>query len=342
MSHITLAAFTAAGELLVYFIIGGILPFAAKGEKKSLFETVTAGWIITTAVMEVTAVICMRANLSLYEFSRCAVITLSVLMALSMVINFQSIFRGTAVVSGGMSFFFSVFAVIVVMIGSVALVLILPAAGDPGGIIAQMSADIRSDSMHVMIPGSMAVRTSFSTKDLLVRYHAFDTLVAELTGLHPMIVMRVVRAPVVAVLSGMIIYRIFYRLFDGRHGESGAAAVLAIVAGAAFRTAYTPSGLLYAEGWTGNASLACVLLPAVILIGIVILKQEQNRRTGILLFLSGIAAVSLSPSALMLWPAAAVSVMVPVSIFGKKWKGLIALMLSLAAPSAAMLMYVYR
>ena len=339
MSHITAAAITIVCELLMYFIVGGILPFAARDEKKSFFETVIAGWIITTAVFGIASVIAARFNVGLTTFSYVMTCVMSVLMAASLVINFRSIFRGTSVASGGVHFFFTVFFVIAISCGSAVLTILLPAAPDPGQIIAQMTADLSSDTIGVMIPGTGIARTVFTAPELLVRYSVFDTVVCKLNGLHPMIQMRVVRTAVTALLFGMIAYRIFMRIFNRHVAKASAAAFLAIFAGIGFRTAFTPSGLLYSQGWTGNSQLANVLLPSLILIAAALNVENSGLRPALLLIASGIAAVSLTPISLMVWPAAAAALVIPAVIIGKHLKYLAALVLSLVVPVAAVLLY---
>ena len=324
MSYIAVSALSIFGELLLYFLIGGILPFSGKKEKKSLFETVIAGWVVTTALFEVIALITVRSGLSLTSFAQAASVILALMIAFSVVLNFQSIFRGTSVLAIG---------------ASAALALVLPASGDPGHVLSQMAADLASDTMAVAVPGSDTVKTVLTPQEFLVRYSSFDIFLCKLTGLNPLIQMRIVRTAVTALLNGMLIYRIFVRLFERNPHQGAAASLLTILAGIAFRTLYTPYGMLYAEGWSGNASLSLVLLPALILIVLVLYDQRDSHRPQILLIISGIAAVSLSPVSLMVYTPAMIAALLSLAIAGRQPRQLIVLMLSLPIPAAAILFY---
>ena len=339
MSYIAVSALSIFGELLLYFLIGGILPFSGKKEKKSLFETVIAGWVVTTALFEVIALITVRSGLSLTSFAQAASVILALMIAFSVVLNFQSIFRGTSVASGGFHLPFSTFLVLLAIGASAALALVLPASGDPGHVLSQMAADLASDTMAVAVPGSDTVKTVLTPQEFLVRYSSFDIFLCKLTGLNPLIQMRIVRTAVTALLNGMLIYRIFVRLFERNPHQGAAASLLTIFAGIAFRTLYTPYGMLYAEGWSGNASLSLVLLPALILIVLALYDQRDSHRPQILLIISGIAAVSLSPVSLMVYTPAMIAALLSLAIAGRQPRQLIVLMLSLPIPAAAILFY---
>ena len=341
MSYIAVTAISVCGELLVYFFIGGILPFSEKKEKKSLFETVIAGWVVAAALFELVSLIAVHAGMSLTSFARIMAVLVSALIAFSIVFNFQSVFRGTSVASGGVHFHFSTFLVLLAIGGSTALALVLPAAGDPGGILAQMSADLASDTIASAVPGTGQVREALTPAQFFVRYFSFDTFLCKLSGLHPMIQMRIVRTAVTCLIHGMLVYRIFVRLFDKNIRKAAAASLIAILAGIAFRTLYTPFGLLYSQGWTGEASLSLILLPALILMVLVLYEQKGNHRPEILLVLGGAAAISLSSISLLLFPAAVTAAILPLSIAAKQPKQLITLMLSLIIPAAVLMVHLY-
>ena len=143
------------------------------------------------------------------------------------------------------------------------------------------------------------------------------------------------------LLSGMATYRIFVRLFDRQLGRASAATVLTLLAGIAFRTEYTPSGLLYAQGWTGEAALANVLLPVLLLIALFCYDGGSALRSFLLLLVAGAAALSLTPVSLMVYPVAAAAFVIPAAIAGKHPRHLLSLCLSLALPAAAVLVRMY-
>ena len=65
MPQPALVSLAIAGEFIAFFILGGIAPFAASGEKKSLAENVVAGFIVAHAAAEVVSIFGALAGMTL-------------------------------------------------------------------------------------------------------------------------------------------------------------------------------------------------------------------------------------------------------------------------------------
>lgn len=338
VSQASYAVLTAACELLVYFIMGGVVPFAARGEQKSFAETVCAGYIVTTVLVEILCLIGIRQGLSLTLFSYLAATVLCIFMASSIVLNFPSVFRGTSAASGGIRFSFLLFLAFLLASGCAFLAAVLPSSGDPGMTIARMTSDLYSDTIGLRAPGSGRTVTAVAVPDFFSKYYMFDTLVCKITGLHPMTEMKVVRAAVTSILSSMAAYRIFFRIFDRSVPKAACGLMLALTAGLFFRTPYTPSGMLYSQGWTGQAAFASVLLPVLILTVLVLLDNPANGRAAALLILSGTAAVSLTFIGAVIWLFAVAACVLPVCAASKKPVLLLLIPASAIIPAAVIIM----
>ena len=339
MSPVSYAVLVILGELLVYFIMGGILPFAAKGEQKSFAETVCAGYLVTTALFEGVALICVRQGMTLTVFSNLWAVILSICLAGSLVLNFPSVFRGTSVASGGIHFHFSVFLFIMAVIGFATMVVIMPSSGDPKQIIAQMTADLYYDTIGISIPGSGKRAIAIPVSVYLTRYSGFDLFICKLTGLHPMTAMKIVRTAVTCIVGCMAVYRVFYRLFDRDAVKASFAGILVCAGGLFFCTPFTPQGFLFSSGWTGDAAFGWVLIPVLLLIAISLYENPGNLRLVFLLILSGIAAVSLSTMSYVIWPAAMAAFVIPSAVAARKPVLLLAVPAAAIFPVTAMFLY---
>ncbi|MDO5703177.1 MAG: DUF6077 domain-containing protein, partial [Lachnospiraceae bacterium] len=142
MSNIAPVLAAAAGELIAYFILGGLLPLSVRGEKKSLAETVCVGFITAHAAAETVSVAAVLTGMTLTVFCQLLSVVLAVLMSISICINFSSIYRGTSSVSGGLHMGLPVLSVLMLSAAVTALAVLTPAPGDPTHIISQMTADI--------------------------------------------------------------------------------------------------------------------------------------------------------------------------------------------------------
>ncbi len=131
MPQPALVSLAIAGEFIAFFILGGIAPFAASGEKKSLAENVVAGFIVAHAAAEVVSIFGALAGMTLTSVCFALAAVFLVLMGLSVYFNFSSIFRGTSSVSGGFRFRLAVIGVILLSVCFTALVLLTSAPGDP-------------------------------------------------------------------------------------------------------------------------------------------------------------------------------------------------------------------
>ena len=338
MTQMVVTAAAVMAELLVLFLTGGVMPFAAGDEKKSAAETICAGFVVTHAITEIVSLVALYMHFTLTKYVYVLAGALCFAAALSVVVNFSSVFRGTSVFSGGIGFRFSAFIALLVAAGCAALVIILPGAGDPGHVIARVAKDVYTDTFGVYVPGT-GEKAAFTIANMHVRYYGLDELIVRLTGLHPMTEMKIVRSVVTHIVSSLIIYRVFYRLFDSNTIRASFAAILTYAAGLLFRTPYTPQGLLYGAGWTGEAAIACVMIPFVLLLAQALYDRPGNIRLWLLAVLAGIASVSFTESSLLIIPCAMAAVFIPTAVIRKKWMLLLLVPAGAAVPLIVLLIH---
>lgn len=339
MSDAVICCLAAAGELLLCFLTGGLLPLSAPGEKKSLAETICSGFLLVQAAAGTVGLIAVRAGWTLTACCYVLSAVLTVMISLSVLLNFSSIYRGTSSISGGFHRRVSVITAVVFGIGYIVLVLITPSPGDPGQVIAQMASDLYWNSAGHMVPGSGAYLAEVPARAATARYFALDELVCTLTGLHPMIQMRLVRTGLLGLLACLVMYRIFYRVFAGEYRKAAAAFILAVIVCISFQTPFTPQGILVFSGWTGYASLAVFYIPVSILMAQSLYDRSDNVRLYILYVVAGLGSVSLSGSAIVLWPVCASVFLAGAALVSKKFKILFAIPCASLMPALVFLSY---
>ena len=327
-----------AGELLLYLMIGGLVPLHKRPEKYSLCETACAGYLIYTATFEAAVFVVLLINCPLRIFARIWVTAVSVLLALSLV--FFSGRQLTGMDYGmrvnGVSPAAVVFAFCAGAYGIFAM--ILPVGSDPSWTIASMTQDLFHDSVGRFAAGTGEVLTAVPAGEFLAKGYVHDEIVCLITGLHPLTEMRVVRTAVTLLLSVMILYRCFFRLFDENRTKAAGAGILYLVISVLFQTSLSPSGLLLSAGWTGNAAFCNIILPSLLLLAMILLEDRGRIRPYILLAALGIAAVSMSQQAIFLTPVAMTACLLTIFLMRRDLFGIFKLILLLAVPAAALLM----
>lgn len=160
-----------------------------------------------------------------------------------------------------------------------------------------------------------------------------------MTGISAVTEMKSVRTCVVSIISCMITFRIFYRMFESDDVKASVAAFAAIIAGAFFRTPYTPYGMLYTSGWTGKTTLAVIMIPVLFLLAQAMCDHPDNFRLYLLLALSGVTAVSLCGSALLIWPMAMAACVTGAAFAARNPRLLLAIPAGAAIPGIVILIY---
>ena len=334
MTEGVLIPITIAGELAFYLLTGLLMPFRKKAEAYSVIETMCAGWLISTAMFEIAVFVMQLIRIPLLPFAVFWTALCSLACAVSLVLRSRYFFAGLDydIKMNGASLALILF---LFCAGAFALYsVILPVGTDPGWVIASMTQDLYHDSVGLYAAGTGEPVLTVKPHDFFARGYVFDEIVCLITGLHPMTQMRIVRTVVTVFLSEMTVYRILMRVFSGNRTRAAGGGILYLLVSLFFQTPFTPSGLLLSAGWTGNAAFAGLMLPALLLLSAAYLENPENVRVHILIFTAGIAAVSLSPQAIYLYPAALVCVMLPSMAAGKDALGIFRLILWLAVPAA--------
>ena len=139
------------------------------------------------------------------------------------------------------------------------------------------------------------------------------------------------------ILSLMAGYRIFFRLLGRSKRRAGWATLFMTSVLLLTATGETAQAVLLHTGWTGNAALTGIVFPYLILLMLSLTDHPESFRAKCLLFLTGVAAVSLSETAIYLTPAAILVTFLPAILIRKRWSLLPHMLLSLIVPSVCVL-----
>ncbi len=323
MEVIVEAVVLAAIQLLIFYDLGYILPITTEKGKESAAETTLCGFVLYTALFEVTALIATWLTVPQNIFFYIWGCILSVCIVASLIWNAGKMVRR----AGWCISHAHIGAGEILLIPAVILVLAecafaaLQTSGS-GGIIAQMAVDLQTNSMGLYSAATGDAVTSISTASLLARWCANGEFYSLLTGLHPATYAHYTAVPVTVILSAMAVYRVGYRLFDEKKICAVLMLLIVMFADFFFTTDFTASGVLLQTGFSGDAVLAGVLIPFIMLLAVSVYEQENWKHLFIILLLAGISGFCVSEYAYLLIPAACGASLLPAVVLGKKWSGI--------------------
>ena len=309
----------AAVELLVLFVIGGLLQPAADDGETSVCETILSGFVTMLAALEAAALPSTAAGITLSAFFMIWAASLSLLIAASCVLHYRGFFRATA--WHARNFRFTPATMLMVT----------------SHVISQTATDLYTDTIGRTDGLTGAALETMPVTVLITRYHLADAFCARLFGIPVLTQMKLVRQGLTVILSLMAGYRIFFRLLGRSKRRAGWATLFMTSVLLLTATGETAQAVLLHTGWTGNAALTGIVFPYLILLMLSLTDHPESFRAKCLLFLTGVAAVSLSETAIYLTPAAILVTFLPAILIRKRWSLLPHMLLSLIVPSVCVL-----
>lgn len=336
MQELAAAGALLAAELLVFYILGTGLPYHREDGLRSVSENVLAGFFLYTGVFEGVAVVCTWLGTTLTTLCRVWAVILSVMTAASLVTRlgawtgyvrwFRKHHRRHAaeplLVLVALSYaFYSVCAGFT--------------AEDSRATVSTMTTDMLNDTMSTVDPATGEKLAMMSPSVLLNRWPAGLSFLCRVSWLKPLTVTHFVTEALVVILSVMVLWRLFFHLFDGRKTKAFAAVLIAVAAEIFSRTVYTPSGLLEGCGWSGEAVFANIVVPAVLLL-VLMMYEHDGKALFAHLFLAGIVAVGTCKWGILLYAVLLIAVMIPEMIAGRRGVHFLRMLACLVVPALGM------
>lgn len=327
----------AAVELLVLFVIGGLLQPAADDGETSVCETILSGFVTMLAELEAAALPSTAAGITLSAFFMIWAASLSLLIAASCVLHYRGFFRATAWHARNFQFTPATMMMVIGAASLAAFSVLTAGDADTSHVISQTATDLYTDTIGRTDGLTGAALETMPVTVLITRYHLADAFCARLFGIPVLTQMKLVRQGLTVILSLMAGYRIFFRLLGRSKRRAGWATLFMTSVLLLTATGETAQAVLLRTGWTGNAALTGIVFPYLILLMLSLTDHPESFRAKCLLFLTGVAAVSLSETAIYLTPAAILVTFLPAILIRKRWSLLPHMLLSLIVPSVCVL-----
>lgn len=327
----------AAVELLVLFVIGGLLQPAADDGETSVCETILSGFVTMLAELEAAALPSTAAGITLSAFFMIWAASLSLLIAASCVLHYRGFFRATAWHARNFQFTPATMMMVIGATSLAAFSVLTAGDADTSHVISQTATDLYTDTIGRTDGLTGAALETMPVTVLITRYHLADAFCARLFGIPVLTQMKLVRQGLTVILSLMAGYRIFFRLLGRSKRRAGWATLFMTSVLLLTATGETAQAVLLRTGWTGNAALTGIVFPYLILLMLSLTDHPESFRAKCLLFLTGVAAVSLSETAIYLTPAAILVTFLPAILIRKRWSLLPHMLLSLIVPSVCVL-----
>ncbi len=332
MMEVILKAFVLAVLLLfIFYDLGFLLPFSGKEGEASLTETLCSGFLIYTAALEAVGLMCTWIGTGQSLFFSIWGTVLSVGVVASFVLHIGKWWQQVKYFFCHLRFRpMALLAVVILalVIGAECFLAFGSSVCDGANTAAVMATDLANDALAGFDPISGARVGAISPQLLLSRWTLGGELLCMLADISPMHYLRYTGNIVTIVLSNLILFRIAMRLFDKSYGKSILLLLFFTMGQIFFCTKYTAASSLLLHGYAGDAIFVNVILLQFFLLALAIYEQEAWHHLFLLTFFAGIAGFCVSEYAVMLMLPLLIAVLLPATLLGKKWMGVIWLLLS--------------
>lgn len=193
-------------------------------------------------------------------------------------------------------------------------------SADAAYYVANVSANVATNTINIYEPFTGVQMDRFYTRYLFGMYPVHNSVVCQLTGIHPLLYTKTVMSVVTVLLSYTVYAQIGRKLFSGCRENVWKFLCFLSVIQFFFHTVYSNASFLLMRGYEGKAILANVVLPFVLYLDLCLYDDIQNKRIWLMVFCAGIAGVDISMSALSIVPVAVTAVCISVIIARRAWR----------------------
>lgn len=308
--------------LFVFFCFGSFFVFEKRREERGIARAVLFGFIGYYFLFELVSFPMMLLQTSLRTLTVIWTITAAVICAAAIIRYLGAwkncLDRQRAEKQKRPASFF----VMLLLIGfQCYLVAVTPDNSvDSAYYVANVSTNLATNTINCYDPFTGAAMETFNIRYLFGMYPVANSVLCDLTGIHPLVLTKVILFVMTVVLSYLVYAQIGFCLFGKKKESVWLMLCFISVLNLSFHTLYSNASFLLTRGYEGKAILSNVILPLVFYLGCRLYEAFDNRTNWILLFMTGIAAVDLSMSSMLIVPAAVSAVVIPQMIRKKEWK----------------------
>lgn len=196
-------------------------------------------------------------------------------------------------------------------------------SADAAYYVANVSANVATNTINIYEPFTGELQDAFYLRYLFGLYPVHNSVVCQVTGIHPLLLTKTVMSVFTVVFSYLLYAEIGKKLFPEKPENIWRMICFLSLIQFFFHTTYSNASFLLTRGYEGKAILANIIVPAVLYLGLCLYENTNDRVVWSMLFLAAVAGVNISMSGMSIIPVAESAVILPVIICHKKWRKLI-------------------
>lgn len=301
------------GMLAVFCCLGSFFIRENRYESGHLGETVLFGFIAYYFLFELISVpmMVLGAKLHLLAWVWAAVVAVLVIASICLHLGMWREWRKR---SGG--FWRGKTAAFYVMLVLIGIQLYFVAAlqengsADAAYYVGSVTTNLATDSISSFDPYTGKALDFFNIRYVFSMYPAANAVLCRLTGLHPLVVTKVILCMMTVVLSYLVYAQIGKALLKEKQMVWVLLCFISVV-NLNFHTIFSNASFLLTRGYEGKAVLCNIILPFLFYLGLRMYQEKNGKRVWLLFFMTGVAAIDLTMSSMMTVPVAMSAVILP-------------------------------
>lgn len=320
MSELVRAAIFFVAFFFLMFCLGSYVQLIVSKEKITFGISVVYGFILYFFLFELVAFPMMILQRSLTELSFVWGILLGVLV-IAACVKFrhvwieqwkERIFRN----------YTADFYLMMLLIGVQCIFVVLWTDNSPDAAyyVANVSANVATDTINIYEPFTGALQEEFYVRYLFGLYPVHNSVVCQLTGIHPLLLTKTVMSVFTVIMSYLVYAKIGEQLFEKDEKKVWRLLVFFAIAQFFFHTVYSGSTFLFTRGYEGKAILANVVIPFILYLGLCLFGRIDDKKSWFMLFCTGIAGVNISMSGMSILPVAISAVALLAIFVHRAWR----------------------
>ena len=191
-------------------------------------------------------------------------------------------------------------------------------SADAAYYVGSVTTNLATDSISSFDPYTGKALDFFNIRYVFSMYPAANAVLCRLTGLHPLVVTKVILCMMTVVLSYLVYAQIGKALLKEKQMVWVLLCFISVV-NLNFHTIFSNASFLLTRGYEGKAVLCNIILPFLFYLGLRMYQEKNGKRVWLLFFMTGVAAIDLTMSSMMTVPVAMSAVILPNLVRKKRW-----------------------
>ena len=194
--------------------------------------------------------------------------------------------------------------------------------------VGTMATSVRRNSMYLYHGETGNTYSRIPFRYALSSFYMNGSVWCQITGIPALLYAKIVQGGILCLLSNLTVFELGKFLFSGRKYEgvikkervrdcAAAMVMVVIVLHAFWNSIYSPSDFLMNRAMEAKSYCANIVLPFLFLMAVMLWRNEEDREARVCLIISMWSSVAISMSCLVIVPAMAAILLVPL-IFRKK------------------------